>query len=89
MICQNSDRREFNMVNLLKLNASPAGGASIITTVKVHLTKYGPSGVPKGRVDAQKRGQGRTPCLRLPNLATGFPAYQHYLKLRPTFRILG
>ena len=28
-----------------------------------HLIQYGPSGVPNGRVDAQKRGKGRTPCL--------------------------
>ena len=32
-------------------------------TVIVHLTKYGPSGVPKGLVEAQKRGKGKTPCL--------------------------
>ena len=31
--------------------------------VMAHLMKYGPSGVPNGRVDAQKRGKGRTPCL--------------------------
>ena len=50
-------------INILKLNASPAGGARIMRIVMAHLTKYGPSGVPKGRVDAQKRGKGRTPCL--------------------------
>ena len=49
--------------NLLKLKASPAGGARIMSTVKAHLTAYGPRGVPSGRVEAQKRGHGRTPCL--------------------------
>lgn len=29
--------------------------------VSSHLTKYGPRGVPSGLVEAQKRGQGRTP----------------------------
>ena len=33
--------------------------------VMAHLTRYGPSGVPNGCVDAQKRGKGRTPCLRI------------------------
>ena len=49
--------------DLLKLKASPAGGAKIIRKVRIHLTKYGPKGVPNGRVDAQKRGYGSTPCL--------------------------
>lgn len=31
--------------------------------VNAHFTKYGPRGVPKGRVDVQKLVQGRTPCL--------------------------
>ena len=30
-----------------------------------HLMRYGPNGVPNGRVDAQKRGKGRVPCLRI------------------------
>lgn len=47
----------------MKLKASPAGGARIMRIVSAHLTKYGPSGVPKGRVEAQKRGKGSTPCL--------------------------
>ena len=50
-------------MGLLKLNASPAGGAKIMRIVMAHLIRYGPSGVPNGRVDAQKRGKGRTPCL--------------------------
>lgn len=47
---------------LPKLKASPAGGPTIMMTVTSHLTKYGPSGVPNGLVDAQNSGQGRTPC---------------------------
>lgn len=47
--------------NLPKLKASPAGGARIMRMVMPHLRRYGPTGVPKGRVVAQKRGQGRTP----------------------------
>ena len=50
---------------ILKLKASPAGGARIMRTVIAHLTRYGPNGVPKGRVDAQKGGKGRTPCLQI------------------------
>lgn len=46
-----------------KLNASPAGGASIIMTVKLHFTKYGPSGVPNGLVEVQNEVNGKTPCL--------------------------
>jgi len=49
--------------HLLKLNASPAGGANIIMMVIAHLIKYGPIGVPNGLVDAQNSGHGRTPCL--------------------------
>jgi len=46
-----------------KLNASPAGGAKIMMRVKAHFKKYGPSGVPKGRVEVQNLVNGRTPCL--------------------------
>jgi hypothetical protein len=41
-----------------KLNASQVGGARIITIAKGHLTLYGPSGVPKGGVEAQNLGKG-------------------------------
>lgn len=43
-------------------NASPAGTARITRTVRAHLVKYGPIGVPNGLVDAQNCGQGSTPC---------------------------
>lgn len=49
----------------IKLNASPAGGARIMRIVRAHWAIYGPNGVSNGRVDAQKRGKGRTPCLRI------------------------
>ena len=49
--------------NVLKLKASPAGGAIITTTVRMYFSRYGPSGVLKGFVDAQNRGKGITPCL--------------------------
>lgn len=52
----------WTQCDLLKLKASPAGGAKIIMIVRSHLTKYGPRGVPSGFVEAQNRGQGRTPC---------------------------
>lgn len=32
-------------------------------TVRNHFTKYGPRGVPKGRVEVQNAVKGRTPCL--------------------------
>lgn len=32
--------------------------------VMPHLSKYGPMGVPKGRVVTQNLGNGSTPCLR-------------------------
>ena len=48
---------------LPKLKTSPAGGAAIMSTVAAHLSAYGPRGVPKGLVDTQKPGYGRTPCL--------------------------
>lgn len=35
----------------------------IMMVVMAHLKTYGPRAVPNGRVDAQKRGKGRTPCL--------------------------
>lgn len=57
---------------LLKLNASPAGGATIMMIVTIHLIRYGPSGVPKGFVDAQNLGYGRTPCL-----STNFSMIEH------------
>lgn len=48
---------------ILKLKASPAGGARIITIVNAHFKTYGPKGVPNGFVDVQKLVHGRTPCL--------------------------
>ena len=47
---------QCNEVNVLKLNASPAGGARMTITVRTHLRRYGPRGVLNGRVEAQKRG---------------------------------
>jgi hypothetical protein len=47
----------------LKLKASPAGGPMIMMTVIVHCTDKGPIGVPRGLVDVQNLGQGRSPCL--------------------------
>lgn len=32
-------------------------------TVMHHFRKYGPNGVPNGRVDTQNLGNGITPCL--------------------------
>lgn len=58
-----SVREQVSNFYVLKLNASPAGGARIIMTVRAHLTRYGPAGVPNGLVEAQNRGNGRTPCL--------------------------
>lgn len=40
----------------MKLNASPAGTAKMTMTVRIHLIRYGPAGVPNGFVDAQNRG---------------------------------
>lgn len=48
---------------ILKLKASPAGGARIITIVNAHFKAYGPKGVPNGFVEVQKLVHGRTPCL--------------------------
>lgn len=31
--------------------------------VRAHFSQYGPSGVPKGRVDVQNLVNGSTPCL--------------------------
>lgn len=45
----------------MKLKASPAGGATIMRTVKPHFRPYAARGVPNGRVEPQTRGQGRTP----------------------------
>lgn len=45
----------------MKLNASPAGGATIMRTVKPHFKPYAARGVPNGRVEPQTLGQGRTP----------------------------
>ena len=39
--------------HVLKLNASPAGGAMITTVVRNHFSRYGPRGVLNGFVDAQ------------------------------------
>lgn len=75
--------------DILKLKASPAGGARIIRIVRDHLTKYGPSGVPNGLVDAQNRGQGRTPCLVLE--VSEMPTVVSYCKgmtYRPHSRIM-
>ena len=46
-----------------KVNASPAGTARMRSAVRAQMTKYGPSGVPKGRVETQNLVQGNTPCL--------------------------
>jgi hypothetical protein len=45
------------------VNASPAGTARISSAVKAQMTKYGPSGVPKGCVETQNFVKGNTPCL--------------------------
>lgn len=42
--------------SVMKLKASPAGGARIMPKVESHFTRYGPAGVLKGLVDAQNRG---------------------------------
>ena len=34
-----------------------------MSNVNPHLRMYGARGVPKGRVEAQIRGYGNTPCL--------------------------
>jgi hypothetical protein len=57
------------------LNASPAGGARIISTVKLHFTKYGPSGVPNGLVEVQNEVKGKTPCLYSSNGLARLPEY--------------
>lgn len=55
--------RGWERMSILKLNASPAGGAMIMITVRAHFKKYGPKGVPNGRVEVQNLVKGRTPCL--------------------------
>ena len=45
------------------MNASPAGTARMRRAVKAQMTKYGPNGVPKGRVETQNLVKGKTPCL--------------------------
>ena len=42
-------------------------------TVNAHLVKYGPSGVPNGLVEAQKRGKGKTPCLPHSRITRDWP----------------
>ncbi len=46
----------YDWRSTIKLNASPAGGARIIKTVKAHFKAYGARGVPNGRVDAHTFG---------------------------------
>ena len=50
-------------MSTIKLYAEPAGGATIIIKLTNQVTKIGPSGVPKGFVEVQNLGNGRTPCL--------------------------
>lgn len=57
----------------MKLKASPAGGAKIMSTVMAHLSRYGPSGVPKGRVDTQNGVQGSTPCRPISRITRDCP----------------
>lgn len=45
-----------------KVNASPAGTARMRRAVKAQITRYGPSGVPKGCVETQNLVKGNTPC---------------------------
>lgn len=44
-----------------------------MTTVKINLTRYGPSVVPNGLVDAQNLGYGSTPCLTSLGISTSCP----------------
>lgn len=44
-----------------KVNASPAGTARMRSAVRAQMTKYGPSGVPKGCVETQNLVKGNTP----------------------------
>lgn len=46
-------------------------------TVKLHFTKYGPSGVPNGLVEVQNEVKGKTPCLSPNNGLRSLPKYTH------------
>jgi hypothetical protein len=52
----------ISLQHVPKVNASPAGTARMRSAVRAQMTKYGPSGVPKGCVETQNLVKGNTPC---------------------------